>query len=204
MPYFRLQNTPLDLSEVPVLPEYPGPAFPRDDQLRVFSDTDSEEFPLDQQQRCERTSLLVDLGPGLSSLVKPQSLKVLNSAFEKLQVKDPEGLLDKLQMHALECLPDSGKEPDSQRTITEARIRLPCFRLRLFEEAKVYSRNTSRNVTCDLNVDECILTAQRRNNASFGTDAHLTSVSAHVMLNQADISVKVSHRQLHGTICSCT
>ncbi|KAL8719444.1 MAG: hypothetical protein Q9225_003549 [Loekoesia sp. 1 TL-2023] len=196
MPYFRLQNAPLDLSEVPALPEYSGPAFHWDEQLRVSSDTDSEEFPLDRQQRCERTSLLVDLGPGLRSLVKPQSLKVLNSAFEKLQVKDPEGLLDELQMHALECLPDSGKEPDHRRTITEARIRLPCFRLRLLEEAKVDSRNTSRNVTCDFNVDECIVTAQRRNSALFGTDAHLNSmVSAHVMLNQADISIKVSHRQ---------
>ena len=196
LPYFRLQHASLDLSEVPNHPARTASAFHWLDEERSGNNTDGEEFTIDGQQGCERTSLLVDLGSGIRGLFKPQSLKVLASFIDQLQVKDPVSLLDHLQIHALERFPDSGREPDHRGTITEVRIKAPCSWVRVIEGTQDLSCNTEMDMSCDINLAQYIVTARRWNKAFSGTDAQSSSMfSAHVMLKQADGSIKVSHRQ---------
>ncbi|KAL9003866.1 MAG: hypothetical protein Q9188_003289 [Gyalolechia gomerana] len=195
LPYFRLQHASLDLSEVPPLPGASVRVRSWSASQRSSSDTNSDDFSLDQKQS-ERTSYFVDLGQGVRGFFKPQSLKILPSIFEELQIQEPESLLDQLQINALDRLPDKRKGPDYRGTVTEAQIRLPLSRLRIFEEAQESPFAARRDISCDLSIDQCIVNARRWNKVSPDTDKQLSEVlSAYIMLNYADMSVKVSDRQ---------
>ncbi|KAL8938453.1 MAG: hypothetical protein Q9211_003196 [Gyalolechia sp. 1 TL-2023] len=195
VPYFRLQHTSLDLSEVPPLARTPVRAPSWSASQRSPSDANDEDFPRDQQQS-ERTSFFVDLCQGVRGFFKPQSLKVLRSITEKLQVQEPESLLDQLQIDALDRLPGKGKGPDYRGTVTEAQIRLSNSRLRIFEDTQGSPFAATTDISCDLDIDQCIVTARRWNKVSPEAGAQPSEgLSAYIMLNHADMSVMVLDRQ---------
>ncbi|KAL8834697.1 MAG: hypothetical protein Q9170_003641 [Blastenia crenularia] len=200
-PYFRLQNTSLDLSEVPQLPI--NPASHRHSSRRSSIDVHSEEFALGPQT-CERTSMLVDLGQGVRGLFKPQSLKVLMSIFEGIQMQEPESLLDRLQINTLERLPNHEKELDHQETVTEARIRLSYCLLRVLDDTQDRSPAAVTDISCDLTITECISTARRWSKITPDANSPISDeLSAHIMLSHAGISMKASDRQTqqnHGVV----
>lgn len=195
VPYSRFQNTSLDLSEVPPLPSTQGHPLNYSTPQHNFSDTNSENFPIDQQQN-QRTSFFVNLSQGLRGFLKPKSLKLVLSIVEGLQAQEPESLLDQLQINALERLPDKREKVDHHGTVAEAQIRLPVARLRIFEEAQGSSFAPTRNIFCDLSIEQSMVTARHLDKISADKETKGSeALSAYIIMNHADLSVKVfDHR----------
>ncbi|KAL8938320.1 MAG: hypothetical protein Q9216_003958 [Gyalolechia sp. 2 TL-2023] len=196
IPYFRLQHVSLDLSEVPLLPRIPVGVPTRSASQRSSSDTNSEDLPFGQQES-ERTSFFVDLGQGVRGVFKPQSLRILLSIFEELQVQGPESLLDRLQMNVLDRLPDKKRGSDNRGTVMEVQITAPFSRLRVFEEAQRSPPGATKHISCDLSIDHCIITARRWNGVSHDTETQLSEVSsAYIILNHVALSANVLDGQI--------
>ncbi|KAL8904380.1 MAG: hypothetical protein Q9207_003305 [Kuettlingeria erythrocarpa] len=189
VPYFRLQHASLDLSEVPVLLG----SMSHDDSHRSCSSTDatSEEIAT-EKTRCERLSLIIHFGQGIRGLCKPQCSGILASAFEEFQIQEPVSLLDKLHISALDHLPDNEKTSSKREHITEARLNLPNLRLKLAGEVQKVSDAHASDVSCEISVDRCIATFRKWSKASSALEDNLSStVSAHVLLDQAGLSASV-------------
>lgn len=194
VPLFRLQYASLDLSEVPLLLGKSASTSDGEDSQRTSTDTIREEISIGQQN-CGRLSLFIDFGQGLRGLCKPQCLEILASAFEELQIRKPVNLLDKLQIDALESLPDTVDVSNQRETITEARISIHCLRLKIVDETRE-SSGKDVQLSCDLSLDRCIVTSQRLKNIPLSTKDHLSSMlSAHVSVDQGGLSAQIFDRQ---------
>ncbi|KAL8905514.1 MAG: hypothetical protein Q9171_006638 [Xanthocarpia ochracea] len=195
-PYFRLLTASLDLSDVPSTPKVNQPQTSRRHaSLDDFPGAGSRASSVSQAQ-CERTSWLANLGQGVRSLFNSKSMKVLASLFEELQVQDPENLLDELQVNALGRLPISGHNAEDNEIITEGRVSIPFLSVKLVDQAEDGHRATVRNVHCNLDLDDCIFTARDWKNGSPGMDSEaVPTLSTHVMLNEARLSMEIVGRQ---------
>ncbi|KAL8692749.1 MAG: hypothetical protein Q9218_002286 [Villophora microphyllina] len=191
-PSFRLERASLDLNEVPALPgiDSKGPSS-RFGPPRLFSDTETQELAFHIEE-CERTSLLIDLGDGVRALCKPQGLQVLASVLEGLQIQEPVGLLDKVQIDALRRLPKETKRSPSHERITEIRIETPFLRFRLidFEDGH---HATLRDVKCDFSITNSVISARDWRKATPGDQAGaLNTLSAHFILDNMSLTMQAS------------
>lgn len=195
-PHFGLDGASPNLSELPARSGINSTrASSKQDSQRGFSDQENEELQF-RQETCERTSILVDLGEGSRGLCKPQSLRVLALFFEELQVQEPVTLLDNLHMDAFERLPERHRRLGSHESITEVRMKVPCFNLRLLHQSGNDSPHTAEDVCCDLSVDECTITARDRKKTPPEAGAQASnSLFAHITLDDAEITMKVVDRQ---------
>ncbi|KAI4188962.1 MAG: hypothetical protein LQ346_005208 [Caloplaca aetnensis] len=191
--YFRLQHASLDLSEVPVLLGTSGSTSHGYSQ-HSSNDTTSEGIST-EQPRCERLSLIIDLGQGIRGLCKPQCSGILASAFEEFQIREPVSLLDKLHISALSHLPDLERASSTRENISEARVNIPDLRLKLAGEVRGTSDVHVADVSCEISLERCIATFRRWNKASSVLEEHFSStLSALVSLDQAGLSASVSER----------
>ncbi|KAL8708870.1 MAG: hypothetical protein Q9220_006326 [cf. Caloplaca sp. 1 TL-2023] len=189
LPYFGLQYAQLDLSEIS---SWPGKAVPEriSEQDRQPTSQDIERLGCySGEEECDRTSLLIDLGQGIHGLFRTQSVKLLTSVFQELQVLEPETLLDQLQVNALEKIPNQTERSDNCAKIIETRVCIPFLRFNIVDPTGLSS---------DFNVDACVITAQKRSEiGSPSTESQSQPSSlAHIVLDKATMSLKVSDRQL--------
>ncbi|KAL8996329.1 MAG: hypothetical protein Q9169_004129 [Polycauliona sp. 2 TL-2023] len=191
-PYFRLHTVSLDLSDVPSLPPT-QPEVSRSHGLPTdFNYATSGEPPAFPGQ-CERTSWLVNLGRGVRGSCGSQSVRILGSLIEDLQVQDPQSLLDDLQVSALAKLPASGQNPGIHETIIEGRVAIPSLRVRLVDQVADDTSMCSRNVSCELQLNECVITARDLERASHELGSRVApTLSTHVMVNEAEVSMSIS------------
>ncbi|KAL8849931.1 MAG: hypothetical protein Q9221_005110 [Calogaya cf. arnoldii] len=195
-PYFRLHTNSLDLSDVPSGPElYQPETFRGHVSLDDSIDAGSGELPTPQSQ-CKRTSWLVNLGQGVRGLCRSQSIKVLTSLFEELQVRDPQHLLDELQVNALGSLPASDQNPTNHEMIIEGRVTIPSLNVKFVDQIENTSAAAVRNVSCELKMNDCIITARdwKKLSSAIGIQAPST-LALHVMLNEAKLSMKIAGRK---------
>ncbi|KAI4272671.1 MAG: hypothetical protein L6R38_006545 [Xanthoria sp. 2 TBL-2021] len=202
-PYFRLHTTSLDLSDVPPRPGLKRPEMFRGHaSLDNFTDAGSGELPVPQAQ-CERTSWLVNLGQGVRGLCRSQSMGIVASLSEELQIRDPQNLLDELQVNALGSLPASGQSPGNHEIITECRVTIPLLNLKLVDQFEDTSSATVRNVSSELKMIDCVITARDWNKVSPGMGSQaVPTLSTHVMLNEARLSMRIAGREtlLHQAV----
>ncbi|KAL8670815.1 MAG: hypothetical protein Q9168_004663 [Polycauliona sp. 1 TL-2023] len=191
-PYFRLHTVSLDLSNVPS----PGPNQPEisrgHDLPAGFTDAIGGEPPAFPGQ-CERTSWLVNLGQGVRGLCRSQSIKVLVSLFEELQVQDPQSLLDELQVSALANLGESGQDSENHEIVTEGRVAIPSLNVKLVDQVGDNTSAYMSNGTCELKLNDCVITGRHLKAASqeIGSRTDPT-FSTHLMVNEAGLSMKIT------------
>ncbi|KAL8952588.1 MAG: hypothetical protein Q9222_001503 [Ikaeria aurantiellina] len=187
LPYFALQYVQLDVSEISSLPgEYLHGPLLEHDRRHTSKATEGVEYPFSEEE-CDRTSLLVDLGQGINGSLKTQSVELITSIFEDLQILEPETLLDELQVNALEKLPNPIKTSDNHARIVETRVRIPFLRFNIVDQAGLSS---------DLDIDACVITAQNRSGTGLtSTEAQPPTTSlAHIVLDKATMSLKALDR----------
>ncbi|KAL8817679.1 MAG: hypothetical protein Q9223_003534 [Gallowayella weberi] len=195
-PHFRFYQASLDLSEVPSRSENYQARASRDLTCQPGPiNTGSEDYPVPQRQ-CERTSVLVEMGPDLRALCKAQSINVLVSVFEEFQCLDPHGLLDDLQINAMQSLPASNQSNQIYESIAEARLKIPRLSLKFVGQFEGDQSAPTNDISCELVVDNCAITARERKGSSLSTISppHPTR-SAHVMLDEAKILVNAVDRK---------
>ncbi|KAL8971001.1 MAG: hypothetical protein Q9183_001264 [Haloplaca sp. 2 TL-2023] len=192
-PQFQLDNASFDLRDVPQqVQNRSSPSSPLHISGHGISDQENKDVQ-SQQDKCERTSILVDLGQSSRGLVKPESLQILAMFFEQAQIQEPLALLDKLQIDALECLPEKSQTSDSHESITEMRMDLSCLNLRLLCQATSDERRITGDINCDVNVDQCVISARHRNKR--GSEAKRQAsdaLSCHIMVDEIQLTSKVS------------
>ncbi|KAL8788799.1 MAG: hypothetical protein Q9213_001470 [Squamulea squamosa] len=196
-PYSRLQTASLDLSDVPSRTKCYEPKASRGHAfLNDFTDPGHGESPILQEQ-CKRISFLVNLGQGVRGLCTSPSMKALVSVMEELQVNDPESLLDNLQVNAVGNLPESSQSSEAYETVTECRVNVPSLSVNLVNRAKNGYRATARSVVCELKIHGCTVTARGWNGVFPEIESQaVPTVSTHIMLNEARLSVRTGGRQI--------
>ncbi|KAL8803089.1 MAG: hypothetical protein Q9182_003402 [Xanthomendoza sp. 2 TL-2023] len=190
-PHFRFYQASLDLSEVPSPSENNQARASRDRTCQSGPiNTGSEEFPIAQGQ-CESMSVLVDMAQGLRALFKAQSINVIVSVFEEFQCQDPHGLLDELQVDALQSLPASNQSTQIYQTINETSLKIPYLSLKIVGQFENNQSALTNDISCEFVVTDCAITARERigSSVSTGNPPHPT-LSSHVMLDEAKILVK--------------
>lgn len=195
-PYFRFQQASLDLSEVPSQPgDNECQASQNCTSRHASVNTGSQESPT-VRDKCEKTSLIVNLGRSIRVLCRSQSINILAPVFEELQCLDPESLLDELQINVLGKVPASDDTVSSRETITEARISIPCLSLKFVDQSYDNRATHAKDIACDVKLNACVVTARERQRIHLGPEspAH-PRLSIHIMLDTARISMKVSDKQ---------
>ncbi len=200
-PYFRLHTTSLDLNDVPSRPGLNQPEMSRGyASLDKFTDAENGELPVPHAQ-CERTSWLINLGQEVRGLCRSQSMTIVASLIEELQVRDPQNLLDQLQIDALRSFPASDQSPENHEIITEGTLTIPFFNIKLADQFE--DNTTVRNVACELMMNDCVITARNWKKVSLDMGSQVVpTLSTHVMLDEARISMKIAGREtlLHQAV----
>ena len=206
-PQFQLDNASFDLRDVPQQAQNrSSPSSHLQVSGHGISDQENMDFQ-SQQDKCERTSILVELGQSSRGLVKPESLQILAMFFEQAQIQEPLALLDKLQIDALECLPEKSTTSDSHDSITEIRMNLSCLNLRFLHQATSDERRITGDIYCDVNINQCVTSARHRNKRrSEGERQASDALSGHIMVDEIQLTSKVSDcrtGQKHAQIGIC-
>ncbi|KAL8873109.1 MAG: hypothetical protein Q9174_001369 [Haloplaca sp. 1 TL-2023] len=192
-PQFQLDGASLELRDVPQRATNGSLlSSPLQGSGQDISDQENKDLQA-QQDKCERTSILVKLGQRTRGLVKPESLQILATFFEQAQIHEPSALLDKLQIDALDALPQAHQTLDSHDSITELRMDLSCLNLRFLHQTTSEEGLNTKELYCDVNVNHCVASVRQRKKRGREAEGKASNaLSGHLMVDEIQLTSRAS------------
>ncbi|KAF2479612.1 hypothetical protein BDY17DRAFT_304283 [Neohortaea acidophila] len=213
-PYFPLDMLKPDESDVPGY-----------EQVPESDDTTSDDGMLDEaidyphDHSAARTSVLVQLKPGIRAYFEPRTVVAAAKIFRKILPKSPEEVMDAFQMDVLGAVAAKQREQGSGENSTlEIQAALPTARIRAVNPGPTSDTNDQLDLNLrsidalvrvrdlpmsDVKETLAVHATSKSVSASFGRPEHLSTVGPAVQASIDDALVWVAAaaaRSIHATI----
>ena len=185
-PYFPLQGLTVNLEDVPV-------SSNQVNESGTASRAKGDPAGLLQLQAQEiaKSSIMIDLDPGMRALCTPMALSHMVNLLTKLQAETIDTLLDDLQINTMAEASKSTQASDEHPPkITDLNIRIPSLQARFLSHPTHHQPSHSYSSAVSLDVENLSVTARKSKGKATdqpGSPSDLTSV--HVSLTQIQFSL---------------
>jgi hypothetical protein len=155
-PYFPLQKIKLDRASLPQLASETQPIFQINPKW-----VDEETFQTPPEgPRTAHASFLIEVRPGLTAFCTPKLFGIVSAFLKQLQPAHPVDILDQLQIDAMSRILRLRKLQSKARRISDFRIHLPRFHLRLInaDDTRQNSLRLQQHDQYDLILAQLVLT----------------------------------------------
>ena len=184
-PYFPLQGLTVNLEDVPVSSNQ---VYESNTEDRAKGDPVGLQF---QDQETAKSSIMIDLDPGMRALCTPMALSHIVDLLTRLQAETIDTLLDALQVNAMAEASKSTQANDQcSPKITDFNIRIPSLQVRFLSHPTHHPQSHSLSSAVSLDVEKLSVTARKSDGKSTNqprSSSDLTSV--HVSLTQIHFSL---------------
>ncbi|KAF2760497.1 hypothetical protein EJ05DRAFT_509028 [Pseudovirgaria hyperparasitica] len=133
-PYFPMHQIELDLADVDPLPVLET-HHANETQISGKIQTPDATYDLDEDM--VHTSFVVSTGQGIRIFCTPKAISVVASILEHILPKNPDSILDALQVSTLSTILDSNKRDEGKGKSNEVSISVPQIHVRLCNESSV-------------------------------------------------------------------
>jgi hypothetical protein len=182
-PYYPLDQTELDMSDVPSIPV--TSAFPeiRDSEGVMFNDVSNKHF----DESFTHTSLLISVEPGIRVYCTPTFVGCVSKLIDLIQPKRPEDLLDDFQVKVMTKILENRKRLEGQGSSLEFNVRIPFTHLRFQHSFGPQPSGAGGKDQYDVILNRLTLAARIRKFP--GERAGENSLSLHTTLGSLGVSV---------------
>ncbi|PHH73402.1 hypothetical protein CDD80_3841 [Ophiocordyceps camponoti-rufipedis] len=139
-PHFPLESVRADTREAEY-PEVPDESY--DDGFWQTEASLDEIDPSSLSEEHSHESTIIEFPSGISAFFRPEALRHAISLLAELQPKDPESILDFLQVGAINEVFAAQKPEYDQGTIQEISVRIPSAEIRVLNDATAHSYDDS-------------------------------------------------------------
>ncbi|KAH7128670.1 hypothetical protein B0J11DRAFT_276172 [Dendryphion nanum] len=182
-PYFPLDHTEPDLSDVPSFPSLPPDIDDFSNDALVFNDVSTKHL----DESFEHISLIVSAEPGIRLLCTPEAIRCLSNLLEIIQPHEPEDLLDDFQVSVMSKILDHQKRREGKGKSIEFSVRIPFIHTRFQNEFGANSELSDGKDQYDIIFNRLKVVARIK---SFpGERAGENSTSLHTTLGSLGVSV---------------
>ena len=189
-PYFPLQRIKLDKANLPQIASK-SDSTSHGNSKRV--DDGAFEAP-DEGPRTTHASFLIEVRPGLTGFCTPQLFRMVSALVKQLQPAHPVDMLDQVQIDTMSRILKLRKLRSKARMISDFRIRLPFFHLRLINmrDPEANSLRTQQRDQYDLILAQLDLTFRLFDPAKGEDEGYRTERGILVFTQANEIYVAVS------------
>ena len=192
-PYFPLQDLAVNLEDVPVSSSQ---VYESDTEDCARGDAVGLQV---QDQEISKSSIMVDLDPGMRVLCTPMAFSHMVDLLTRLQAETVDTLLDALQVDTMAEASKSTQASDEHSPkITDVNIRIPSLQARFLSHPTHGSPSHSYSSAVSLHVEKLSVTARK----SVGKATNLPGIlsdltSVHVSLAQIQLSLSSKSSMVH-------
>lgn len=207
-----------DHSSVSFSSQYFAPHFPLGS---VQTDTRGAEFTRTQEKDCDgifervaaelddidpqnlseehaHSSVLVEFPSGMTASLSPEAVRHAASLMAALQLKDPEDVLDSLQVDSIGEIFNSQKQEHAHGKVRDVLVRLPQANVRFHSSSTLDSPDESQESQDQYDVRLSRLALVTRTATEDGGDSKDSRTSLHFRLKSAELSASEQLSSLHG------
>ena len=183
-PYFPVLALRPDTARLPEMP----PIFPSDN---VNEDISPDEIVDELHPDSSQSSLMLDFNRGILFYCTPRALFVATKLQEGFQAREPEALLDSLQIDAMSQLVRDGASRDKGSNVRNFRINLPFVELKFVNDVSTTSSISTRQERYELSLENFAASIRLSDLVSQDATPQIDhQMSVHMTFNRLECSAR--------------